>query len=227
MRILKCGTVVILLTAALVRPAPARAQLLVGEVIKMTITKVIKALDLRVQRMQNQTLWLQNAQKALENELSKVRLNEIAGWSGQQQTLFQGYYDELWKIKAVISSYQRIQEVTVRQASLLSAYQRAWSGLRQDAHFSPAELGQMSRVYSGILSASAANLEQVMTVLTGGRTQMTDAQRMELINQAAGRMDGNYNDLRRFTAENTWLSLMRSKDDADIQTTRQLYGITQ
>ena len=48
----------------------ANAQFVVGEVIKLTVTKVIKAIDLKVQRMQNQTIWLQNAQKVLENQLS-------------------------------------------------------------------------------------------------------------------------------------------------------------
>ena len=227
MKNVKSGSILLLLTAALLRPAPASAQLVVGEVIKLTVTKVIKALDLKAQRMQNQTLWLQSAQKALENELSRVRLSEISGWSGQQQTLFRGYYDELWKIKAAISYYQRVRDITVRQAGLVSAYQQAWSGLRQDAHFSAAELAQMSKVYSGILSVSAGNLEQVILIVTGGRTQMTDAQRLELINKAADRLDRNCNDLKQFTAENARLSLMRSKDAADLSTTRQLYGIAQ
>jgi hypothetical protein len=46
-------------------------------VIKQAIIKVIKALDLQVQRLQNKTIWLQNAQKTLENTMSKLQLNEI------------------------------------------------------------------------------------------------------------------------------------------------------
>src|SRR5471030_1842806 len=84
----------------------ANAQFVIGEVIKLTVTKVIKAIDLKVQRMQNQTIWLQNAQKALENQLSKLRLAEISGWTSQQQQLYSGYYDELWKIKSIITYYQ-------------------------------------------------------------------------------------------------------------------------
>src|SRR5476651_2339235 len=85
----------------------ANAQFVVGEVIKLTITKVIKAIDLKVQRMQNQTIWLQNAQKVLENELSKLKLAEIAGWSGKQQQLYGNYYSELGQIKSYIVYYQR------------------------------------------------------------------------------------------------------------------------
>lgn len=203
----------------------ANAQFVVGEVIKLTVTKVIKAIDLKVQRMQNQTIWLQNAQKVLENQLSRLRLAEISGWTSQQQQLYSGYYDELWKIKSVITYYQRIKDLTVKQVALVNEYNRAWSLLQQDKHFSAAELSEMQRVYSGILSASVENLDQILLVVNRSKTQMTDEQRLELINHAGDRLDGNYNDLHRFNTQNKMLSLQRSKELGDTKTTRMLYGI--
>jgi len=203
----------------------ANAQLVVGEVIKLTVTKVIKAIDLKVQRMQNQTIWLQNAQKALENQLSKLRLAEISGWSSQQQQLYSGYYDELWKIKSIITYYQRIKDLTVKQVALVTEYNQAWAMLRQDKHFSPAELSEMQSVYSGILNASVQNLDQILLIVNRDKTQMTDEQRLELINHAGDHLDDNYSDLRRFNTQNEVLSLQRSKDLSDTQTTKALYGI--
>jgi hypothetical protein len=203
----------------------ANAQFVVGEVIKLTITKVIKAIDLKVQRMQNQTIWLQNAQKVLENQLSRLRLSEISGWTGQQQALYSGYYDELWKIKSVITYYQRIKDLTVKQVALVAEYNRAWALLRQDKHFSPAELSEMQSVYSGILAASVQNLDQILLVVNSNKTQMTDEQRLELINNAGDHLDDNYSDLHRFNTENQMLSLQRSKELGDTQTTKMLYGI--
>src|SRR5476651_54180 len=203
----------------------ANAQFVVGEVIKLTITKVIKAIDLKVQRMQNQTIWLQNAQKVLENQLSRLRLSEISGWTGQQQALYSGYYDELWKIKSAITYYQRIKDLTVKQVALVAEYNRAWAMLRQDKHFSPAELSEMQRVYSGILAASVQNLDQILLVVNSNQTQMTDEQRLELINQAGDHLDDNYSDLHRFNEQNKTLSLARSKELNDVAATRALYGL--
>jgi len=203
----------------------ANAQFIVGEVIKMTVTKVIKAIDLKVQRMQNQTIWLQNAQKVLENQLSRLRLTEISGWTSQQQQLYSGYYDELWKIKSVITYYQRIKDLTVKQVALVAEYNRAWILLKQDKHFSPAELSEMQRVYSGILASSVQNLDQIMLVVNPGKTQMTDEQRLELVNHAGNRLDENYSDLHRFNTQNQILSLQRSKELGDTKTTQLLYGI--
>ena len=38
-------------------------------IIKEALKKIIKAIDLRIQRLQNKTIWLQNAQKQLENAI--------------------------------------------------------------------------------------------------------------------------------------------------------------
>jgi len=203
----------------------ANAQFVVSEVIKLTITKVIKAIDLKVQRMQNQTIWLQNAQKVLENQLSRLKLTEISDWTSQQRQLYSGYYDELWKVKATITYYQRIKDLTVKQVALVAEYNRAWGMLKQDRHFSAAELTAMQSVYSGILSASVENLDQIMLVVNPGKTQMSDEQRLELVNRAGNRLDDNYDDLRRFNMQNQVLSLQRGKELGDTKTTQALYGI--
>lgn len=203
----------------------AKAQFVIGEVIKLTVTKVIKAIDLKVQRMQNKTIWLQNAQKVIENQMSKTRLSEISGWTEQQKQLYSNYYTELGNIKATISKYQRIKDITLKQAALVSEYKQAWSLFRQDSHFNPQELGYMQQVYSGILDASVKNLDEIMLVVSPAKTQMTDEQRLELINKASDHLDENYNDLHQFNNQGIQLSLQRSKDLSDTQSIKKLYGI--
>ncbi|TSD67654.1 conjugal transfer protein TraI [Inquilinus sp. KBS0705] len=211
---------------ALVIPVQkAKAQFVIGEVIKLTVTKVIKAIDLKVQRMQNKTIWLQNAQKVIENQMSKTRLTEISGWTEQQKQLYSNYYTELGNIKATISKYQRIKDITLKQAALVSEYKQAWSLFRQDSHFNPQELSYMQQVYSGILDASVKNLDEIMLVVSPAKTQMTDEQRLELINKASDHLDENYNDLHQFNNQGIQLSLQRSKDFSDTQSIKKLYGI--
>jgi hypothetical protein len=203
----------------------ANAQFVIGEVIKLTVTKVIKAIDLKVQRMQNKTIWLQNAQKVLENELSKVKLTEISGWTEDQKQLYSTYYTELWKIKSTIAYYQRIKDVTLKQAALVGQYKLAWGLFQKDNHFRPEEIGYMQKVYSGILDASVQNLDQILLVINGFKTQMTDAERLELINHASDQLDINYNDLQQFNNQNIRICLQRSRDVADTRSIKALYGI--
>src|SRR5450759_1785832 len=69
------------------------------EIIKAGVKKVIKAVDLKIQRLQNKTIWLQNAQKTLENKMSELKLTQIGDWVQKQKTLYADYFDELWKVK--------------------------------------------------------------------------------------------------------------------------------
>ncbi|WP_342647369.1 conjugal transfer protein TraI [Mucilaginibacter sp. CSA2-8R] len=203
----------------------AKAQFVVTEVIKITVTKVIKAIDLKVQRMQNKTIWLQNAQKVIENQLSKLKLTEISAWTDQQKKLYSDYYTELWKIKSTIAYYQRIKDVTLKQAALVQQYHRAWTLFKQDKHFRPEELSYMENVYSGILKASMQNLDQILMVINGFKTQMTDQQRLELIDKAGDQLDENYNDLKQFNNQNISIILQRSRDLADTRSIKKWYGI--
>src|ERR1700750_1453145 len=111
-------------------PKGADAQIVISQVLQETVGRVIRAIDLQVQRMQNKTIWLQNAQKALENQLSKLKLTEISDWSQKQKELYGKYYDELWQVKSVIAYYGRIKDMTEKQAGLMKQYQHAWSLLK-------------------------------------------------------------------------------------------------
>ncbi|MGY3211902.1 conjugal transfer protein TraI [Mucilaginibacter sp. HD30] len=195
------------------------------QVVTSVVKKVIKAIDLKVQRMQNQTIWLQNAQKTIENELSKFRLTEISNWSEKQKTLYNDYYQELWKVKSTIAYYQRIKDLTFRQVALVGEYQRAWKLFLSDKHFRPEEILQMQRVYTGILDASAKNLDQIIMVINPSKTQMSDQQRLDAINRSGDLLDENYSDLKQYNNQNMILSLHRSKDLNELQTIRNYYGL--
>ncbi|QXV66802.1 conjugal transfer protein TraI [Mucilaginibacter sp. 21P] len=195
------------------------------QIVTSMVKRVIKAIDLKVQRMQNKTIWLQNAQKTLENELSRFRLTEISGWSEKQEKLYGDYYDELLKVKSTIAYYQRIRDLAGKQVAIVGEYQRAWKLFRSDGHFKPGELVEMERVYVGILDAAMKNLDQIMLVINPGKTQMTDQQRLEMINQAGDQLDENYSDLRQYNNQNLILTLHRSKDLNELQTLKNYYGL--
>ncbi len=79
----------------------ARAQIPIAGTI---ISKVVKAIDLKVQRLQNETLVLQNVQKIIENKLYALKLAEISDWSLKQKELYRNYFDELKRVKPAVDS---------------------------------------------------------------------------------------------------------------------------
>ena len=217
--------VCLLLVGTSARPAEKVAVLPILEIVKAVTKKVIKAIDLRIQRLQNKTIWLQNAQKQVENVLSKLKLDEISDWTQKQKDLYKGYYEELAKVKSIITYYQRIKEITKKQTQLVQEYERAWNLLKQDTHFKDSEIQYMERVYTGILEESVKNIDQIFLILDSFATQMSDLKRLEIINKAADQIDGNYDDLTMFNQQNILLSLQRAKTEADVNQVKQFYGI--
>ena len=71
-------------------------------IVGTVISKVVKAIDLKVQELQNEVLLLQNAQKLVENKLHELKLAEIAGWTQKQKELYEQYFAELQEIKLAI-----------------------------------------------------------------------------------------------------------------------------
>ncbi|PTX15097.1 hypothetical protein C8N40_109195 [Pontibacter mucosus] len=214
----------LLLSTAVALP-PAYAQDPVTEAIKAGVKKVIVAVDLQVQRIQNETIWLQNAQKVLENKLSELRLTEISEWTERQRQLYADYYEELWKVKAAIATYHQVREIIALQGALVSEYRRAYGLFRQDGQLSPAEMDYLYRVYAGILSESIQHLDQALLVTSPFATRMSDGERLARLEEAAAGIRQNYSDLRRFNARQLQLCLQRAQEQGDLEAMQRLYGI--
>lgn len=195
------------------------------EIIRQIIIKAIKVADLAIQREQNRIIWLQNAQKVIENTMSKLKLKEIGEWTEKQKEQYAQYFEELKKIKLAISYYQRIKEATEKQILLVKEYERAWIRVTSDKNFQPREIEYMATVYAGLLRESVRNMDQIILIATSFNTQMHDGKRLELINEAADKIDKNYTDLRQFNSQNSLLSLSRSKSTIETDLIKKLYGL--
>lgn len=215
----------IILSVSIAPVQQAKAQIPIIDIIKAAVKKVIRAADLKIQRLQNKTIWLQNAQKTLENKMSKLKLTEISDWSKKQKELYAKYFDELWKVKNAIGSYQAVRDIVRKQIQLVQEYSKAFNLAKQDKNFTPEEINYMQQVYTGILDESLKNIDQVQLVINAFATQMSDARRLDIIHAAGNNIEQNITDLRQFNQQNIIISLQRSKERNDIEVVKKLYGL--
>ncbi|MDT3402320.1 conjugal transfer protein TraI [Mucilaginibacter terrae] len=189
------------------------------------IKRVIVAMDLKVKQMQNKVIGLQNKQKELENKLSLGKLNEITGWLDEEKELYRSYYDELARVKSILSDYKMVRRTISLQVQLIGEYKRAWALFSQDRHFQPAELHYMGNIYNGILRESVKNLDELVLAITNAQTSMNDGERLRLISHVAGALQTNLDHLRQFNGQNAALSYNRSRNSAERQQVQRLYGL--
>lgn len=197
----------------------------VTEAIKQGVIKVIKAIDLQVQRIQTRTIWLQNAQKVVENKMSELRLGEITDWVDKQKKLYEDYFDELAKVKSVITGFFEVKGVIDRQKQIVAEYGRAYTVFREDKNFTQEEIAAMYKVYSGILEESVKNVDQLLLVVNSFATQMSDAKRLEIIHKVSAEIETNLSDLREFNSQNKIIGLQRANEKKDIDKMKKLYAL--
>lgn len=202
----------------------SQAQIPVLEIIKEGITKAIKAVDLKIQRLQNKTIWLQNAQKTLENNMSKLKLTEIGDWVEKQRKLYDDYFQELWRVKATLAYYHRVKDIIERQIGMVREYKAAWALFRQDKNFTTEELDYIYAIYSGMFEESLKSIDQLFLVINAFATQMSDAKRLEIINNVSDNLEQNVMDLKEFNNQNKLISLQRAAEKGEIDTVKRLYG---
>ncbi len=203
----------------------AQAVIPIVKIIKEAVIKVIKAFDLMIQRLQNKTIWLQNAQKVLENKLSELKLTEIAQWTEKQRKIYEVYYEELWQIKNALSGYLKIKQAIESQKRVLDQYNRAWNLVSQDNRFTQKEIDYMYRVYKGILNESMRNLDQLITVINSYKVKMSDAQRLAIIMQTGDRIEQNLIDMLEFNMNTYQLSINRAKSKSEVDRIKRVYGL--
>jgi len=213
------------LLASLFSQQYSYAQDPITEVIRQAVIKAIQAVDLKIQRLQNKTIWLQNAQKTVENKMQELKLDEISGWVERQRVLYANYYEELWKVKATISQYEKVRDIMQKQSLLLHNYKKAIALFSADKQLTQKEIGHVQKVYGGILEESLKNLEGLYLVLHAFTTQMSDGERLGHIDGASKKMEEQLVDLQKFTEQTLRLRLQRARDEKEILFIKKLYGI--
>lgn len=205
------------------QPKPVEAApIAVAEIIRQGVKRVIIAVDLQIQRLQNESIWLQNAQKTIENALSKLRLEEIADWTGRQKTLYEDYYQGLWRVKNLISQYQRVKDIAKIQAALLNEYQQTWRLLTQSGDFTFEELQKKQAIYSGILQESLLHLDQLAFLMKNQLTNIGDAGRLDGIHELEMKIQVNYDALRRYNTHNLLISQYRRQSKKELNTLKSI-----
>jgi hypothetical protein len=174
--------------------------------------------------MQNETIWLQHAQKEIENVLHATKLKEIGEWASKQKELYSRYFDELMQVKSLIAQAGAVKDIVRLQGRIVSGYKHAYALLSSDKNFTSEEISWMHTVYAGMLEESLSHLGRIKIFITGGLLQMNDAARMRAVEGVRNDMEDLLNDLQTFSQQQRAVSLRRGQEINSIHQTKKIYG---
>ncbi len=201
---------IIVLTVGLFIGSAIQAQSI--DPVSLIIAKVIKAIDLKVQKLQNETIWLQQAQNLAENELSKTKLSEITGWQKQLSDLYAGYFAELKTVKSSITGMTQIKRIVEMQQQVVMEYGR----MAKDA--------QVKIQYDALLNTSMDVLQTLYSVLNSAYS-MKDAERVCMISTLKDAMSRCLTGIQALNTQQLEMIANRTRMQADLQFVKKLNGI--
>ncbi|MDB5229223.1 MAG: conjugative transposon TraG-like protein [Chitinophagaceae bacterium] len=190
--------------------------------ISAALAKVIKAIDLKVQELQNHTIWLQQAQQVIEHELSRIKLAEMSEWVAKQKNLYQDYYEELRKVKGAISGAAQVKQIFSRQLEIVNGYKNTFSTIKLSPHFKSHEIDSIRKIYSGIVIRSEHILLLLKTVTSIGKSQMKDSERFSVIARCSDKMNDCLDEVMKVNGVIMGIMEQRTKQYNEIKLLKQL-----
>lgn len=193
-------------------------------IILKLIEKVIKAMDLKIQRLQNEALVLQNLQKDAENRLHEMKLGEIKNWTDKQKELYQKYFAELKTVKTNLSQSDVALVAASKHLLLLREYQASVNELDRTQFVNQNEKELLKNKFAGIVQHGMNSYSQIENALSNG-VSMTDGERMMLVLNGNRSLDSNLLDLQTRSKEVRQLIEQRGGQIRNIQSSKKIYGL--
>ena len=151
--------------------------------------------------------------------------NTIKNISEGNFNLHKAFPDGLMEVSPTVRNYRRVADIINYQIVLVKEYRNAYDRFKRDNNFNTDELSYLGRVYDNLFKESLRNLDELLTVITAGKTRMSDDERLQAIDRIYADMQDKLMFLRHFNNNTTILAVQRAKERNDAETIQKIYGI--
>src|SRR5450432_3681472 len=159
-------------------------------------------------------------------EILEGGYNTIKDISQGNFSLHKAFLDRLLAISPAVAKYKKIATITDNQLQLIKEYKNAYKRFQNDGNFNPDEIEYMGKVYGNLVDESAKNLESLLNVITTNKLRMSDDERIKQIDLINEEIENKLSFLRYFNNNTTVLSVQRTKERNELNTSRVLHGVS-
>jgi hypothetical protein len=135
------------------------------------------------------------------------------------------YFTLLETVNPQIKRYKKVAGIIAMQISIVKRSGNAIKSYRNNHHFTPTENTYLQSVYNTLISDCAENLDELLDLITDGKLQMKDNERIESIDKIYVDMQDNQQFARVFSNNAAGLSIQRSNEENDIIISKKLNGL--
>lgn len=151
--------------------------------------------------------------------------NTVKNISEGNFNLHKTFLDGLLEVSPAVRNYRCVKDIVNCQLLLVKEYRNAYDRFRKDDNFNGDEIAYLGQVYDNLFQQSLRNLDELLVIITAGKTRMSDDERLQAIDRIYVDMQDKLMFLRHFNNNTTVLAVQRAKERNDAQTVRKIYGL--
>ncbi len=158
-------------------------------------------------------------------KIAKEGLTTISGFTKGEFDLHTGYINSLKAVNPEIRRYIKIADIISLQVKIVQNCNKAYRSLSNSNSLTGKELDYISGVFARLLDDCEKTLDELLMVITDGKLEMKDDERIEWIDKLYLGMQDKFTFSQNFANDANVLAASRLKEKTDIQTSRVLNGI--
>jgi hypothetical protein len=139
--------------------------------------------------------------------------------------LHSGYFQSLGQVAPVIRNNPKGKAMADLQQQLISLFSNEISWQKKEKQLTQSESAYLQQVSDHLLKESSRDMDELLRVLTPGKLQLTDKQRLERLDHLYEAMKDKHAFAGSFTAKCRKVALSRKQAAREQNHVKQLYGI--
>lgn len=148
-------------------------------------------------------------------------LQTIRDFSGGEFNLHNAFISGLKKVSPVVRNDVRVLEIIEMQISI----GRAFGGIKSNPNLSVSNQLYIQKVRENLWEESLKDLEELLMVITSGKVEMSDDERMERLDRVYSSMRDKSAFTQDFISEIGLFARQKEMEKRSIEQSRKSYGI--
>lgn len=133
------------------------------------------------------------------------------------------FFDHLKLVNPNVKKYAKVAEIIQMQTGMTGAYKSYYKDLKGAKELTAGEIDYLYHVFTNLLDQLSGDIVVLTDVLTDGRLEMSDQERIARIDLIYGSVSEKYVSLFSFMNKVQALRQQREKELQDIETLKKLY----
>jgi len=139
--------------------------------------------------------------------------------------LHTAYFNSLERVSPAVQNNPKGRAIADMEQQIVTLFTTEISWQQKEKLLSPAELTYLQNVYAGLLKKCKDDLGELADVLTPGKLQLTDQQRLDRLDKLYAAMKDKLAFAGSFTGKCRKLATGRQQAKQDREQLKKLYGI--